>query len=131
LTVDISPIVQALVAIAAATITGAIPIVTLWLNKHLKISQDSILATRVATGVTAMAQIANSEIASIGAHNLTVQVKNVAVANALSKASVGFNAAAAASGTTPAMVASRVDGALAAMLTAPIPVAPIPPAREA
>lgn len=117
--VDISPIVQALVGTAAAVITVATPFVTVWINSHLKIKNDSLLAQRISTGVEAMGQIAIAEANSLGAHNPTVEIKNQAVASAVSQASAGMNTAMALTGITPDTIAKRVQGYLAANMPTP------------
>ena len=116
--VDISPLVQALVAVAAAVITTLAPYVAYLVTKHLKIANDSLLATRVSTGVNALAQVAVAEAASIGAHNATITVNHPAVQAALTKASAGFVVAQNALGITDATIAQRVAGQVTALLPA-------------
>jgi hypothetical protein len=91
-------------------------------EKHLGVATDSALATRVQTGVNALAQVALGELQKAAAAHPTVDVKNAAVASAVSQATASFVKAAAALGITQASIADRVTGALAEKLT---PAAPI------
>lgn len=126
-TVDLSPLVQAVVSVAALTITGAVPTLLVWLNRHLKLSADSLAAQRVASAVQAVAQMAISELSSVGAHNVTLDVKNAAIASAITKLSPGAQTAIATLGYTPETIAARVDGEIAKTLgtgATPVPAAP-------
>jgi hypothetical protein len=85
-------------------------------ERHLGVATDSALATRVQTGVNALAQVALGELQKDVAAHPTIEVKNAAVARALARASASFTAAAATLGITPATLADRVTGALAEKL---------------
>lgn len=117
--VDISPLLQAIVAAAAAVITVLASLSTAWLNKHLKLSQNSLMYNRVAAGVNSLAQIALAELRSVEAHNLTIEVKNTAVAHALSHATASFTTIAASLGLSDTTITTWVTGALESLLSPP------------
>lgn len=141
--VDISGLEQSVIAFVGVV---AVPFAG-WLaykfNKATNIASDSAQATRVATGINAMAELAQGELASLAAHNPTIDIKNKAVSNAVAQASTSFNAATKAIGTTPDQVTQRVLGALETKLTTalavpvvinavPSPIlAPVPEAAKA
>lgn len=127
MTVDITNLEQAIISFVGVIAVPLAGWIAFKINKATGISADSAQATRVATGINAMAELAQGELASLAAHNPTIDIKNKVVANAVSQASAGFNAAAAAVGTTPAQVQQRVLGALEAKLTNVLAVPPTPP----
>lgn len=125
MSVDITPIMNALVAVVAACILGLSPFVAPAIINYFKISKDSVLATRVETGVKALAQVGVAEATSLGQHNDVITSSHPAVVKALTQASAGFTAAQSALGITDATIAQRVAGQMTALLTpAPITLTP-------
>jgi hypothetical protein len=114
--VDISPLLQAFVAAAAAVITVLATLITAWLRKHLQLSQNGIMYQRVASGVNSLAQLALAELRSVESHNLTIDVKDAAVANALRYASSSFLVIAGSLGITDSTIKTWVTGALEGLL---------------
>ena len=121
-TIDITTLEQAVISFVGVIAVPLAGWIAYKINKVTGITADSAQATRVATGVNAMAELAQGELASLAAHNPTIEIKNKAVANAVSQASDSFTAAATAVGTTPAQVTQRVLGALETKLTTTLAV---------
>lgn len=119
MSVDITPIMNALVAAIAACILGLSPFVAPAIISYFKISKDSALAIRVQTGVNALAQVGVAEATSLGEHNDVITSSHPAVIKALTQASAGFTAAQTTLGITDATIAQRVAGQMTALLTPP------------
>ena len=111
MTLDLSPIVQALVSAMALAITAAVPVAMTWLFQHLKISKDSLAATTINTAVTAVSQAAISTMTkAVPTGPIDLTVKASAIATAVDNLSPGTLAAMALRGVSKALVAQRVDG---------------------
>ena len=111
MTLDLSPIVQALVSAMALAITAAVPVAMTWLFQHLKISKDSIAATTINTAVTAVSQAAISTMTkAVPTGPIDLTVKASAIARAVDNLSPGTLAAMALRGVSKELVAQRVDG---------------------
>lgn len=119
--VDISPIVQALVGVAATAIPVLGALIYKEVLKYCKIGNDTATAQRVQHGVDAISDIALAYLKRAAEMQETVSVGGV-VAQALQTSSVGLAAAAARQGTTPEQMAARVTGALIAKASAAPPV---------
>lgn len=124
MSVNIAPIMNALVAAVAACILALAPFIGPAIIGYFKISKDSALAIRVQTGVNALAQVGIAEATSLGQHNDIITSSHPAVIKALTQASVGFTEATAALNITDATIAQRVAGQMTALLTPPAPPTP-------
>jgi hypothetical protein len=130
-TVDISGLEQALISAAVVILGPLAAYVALRINKALGIAQNSAAATRVQTGVEALADAAHGELVSLAEHNPTIEIKNKAVANAVATVSDGLSEATKLTGTTPAQLTQRVLGALQTKLnSAPIVTTAATPATS-
>lgn len=123
MSVDISPIVQALVGVAATSIPVLGALIYKEVLKYCHIGNDTATAQRVQHGVDAISDIALSLLQKAAASSETVSVSGV-VAQALETASNGLLTASVRQGTTPEMLAARVTGSLIAKASAapPVPV---------
>ena len=133
--VDITFYEQAALTILGAVMTVAVPWVSASIISHLKIASNSATATRVETGVNALAQLAAGDLAKTVAGHPTIDVKNAAVARAMTTTTATLKTAQDAMGISDEVLAQRVAGALAGMLPAPVAapvvtVVPVGPAAQ-
>jgi hypothetical protein len=99
------------------------------IQAHAKIAANSALMNDFSKLVALAGQFALDELSSVASHNMTVEVKSAAVANAINSAGAKLKATADALGYTPDAIASAVSGEVAkAMMptatvagTAPMP----------
>lgn len=137
MTVDLTPIVGAILALASAAITAAIPIVVPALLARLKIANNSDLAARVETAADAAAGMAyRYAIAHTGGF-ANISVHDAAMATAINHVTSSLPDTLAKLGITPEHVEQMVTARLGVLLandpsvTAGKPVTAIPAAPPA
>lgn len=132
--IDVSLFMKLAVGAASLIITGAVPIIVPVVLSHLKVSKNSALAGLLSNAVASVAQLAIGELTSIGGHNTTLDVRNKAIANAITKLSPALQAGLTTLGITPDVLAQHALGEISKVLgTAPTSVAapaPIPAAPK-
>ena len=121
--VDLTPIVQALVGVCAVVLPTLAGIVTLKLDTYFKIGNDTATAQRIQHGVDALSDIALSSLQKAASSGIKVSVPEV-VAEAMNAASTGLLEATVRQGTSPEMLAARVTGSLISKATAAKPLPP-------
>lgn len=117
-TLDISPWLQLLIAVASASVPVFLTIIGTWAKAHFKLAANSNAANIIDLMVTAGTQTAQAALAR-APDSAKINVKNAAVASYLSTISDGAQAAMKLKGVTAADIATRIDGALASALTPP------------
>jgi hypothetical protein len=128
--VDLTPLVQALAALALATLTGATPYLAPMLRKYLHIRLSATQAAAVQSAADAGAKAAYGFIVTNAATYRDVTIRNAALAKGMQHVMASTPEALTALGITPEhvqrMVEARFGGLLAADPTvsiAPPPVA--------
>lgn len=113
---DVTNIEQIALAAAGAAITICGPVVSAFFVKHLKLQASSAQASALSNIVSAAGTLAMDELQSLAAHNPTIDIKNAAVAKAVTALQAPFTAAMAYYNLTPAHVAQMVSGELTKLL---------------
>lgn len=75
-TVDFSPIVQALVGLAAAVITGAVPILLAWARAHWRIMQDVGMNEAITAAAGRSGALLTKELKKFGEHPAEIELDN-------------------------------------------------------
>jgi hypothetical protein len=118
MTVDLTPLVQALAALALAAISAATPFIAPLLHRYLHIQLSATQATAVQAAADAGAKAAYGYIATSGVSYRTDLIRNAAVAIGVQHVMASAPGAIAALGITPdhvhRMVEARLGGLLAA-----------------
>ena len=116
--IDLTPLVQALAALALAAITAAAPYLATLLSRYLHLRLSATQAAAVQTAADAGAQAAYGYIAGSGASYRDVTIRQAAIAKGVQHVVASTPQALAALGITPehvrAMVEARFGGLLAA-----------------
>ena len=135
MSVDLTPLVQALTALALAALTAATPYLVPLLRRYLHISLTATQAAAVQAAADAGAKAAYGLIAANAASYGDVTIRNAALAKGVQHVMVSVPDAMAALGITPdhvqEMVAARFGGLLAADPTVSIGAPASPPATPA
>jgi hypothetical protein len=115
---DLTPLVQALAALALAGISAATPYLAPLLRRYLHVRLSATQAAAIQSAADAGAQAAYGYIAANGASYRDVTIRNVAVAKGVQHVIASTPEALAALGITPdhvqQMVEARFGGLLAA-----------------
>ncbi len=118
MTVDLTPLVQALAVLALAAISAATPFIASLLHRYLHIQLSATQAASVQSAAEAGAKAAYCYIVTSGASYRTDLIRNAAVAIGVQHVMASTPAAMAALGITPdqvhRMVEARFGGLLAA-----------------
>lgn len=115
---DLTPLVQALAALALAGISAATPYLAPLLRRYLHVRLTATQAAAIQSAADAGAQAAYGYIAANGASYRDVTIRNLAVAKGVQHVIASTPEALAALGITPdhvqQMVEARFGGLLAA-----------------
>jgi len=135
MSVDLTPLVQTLSALALAALTAATPYLVALLRRYLHISLTATQAAALQTAADAGAKAAYGLIATNAASYADVTIRNAALAKGVQHVMASVPDAMAALGITPdhvqEMVAARFGGLLAADPTVSIGAAASRPATPA
>jgi uncharacterized protein (DUF1778 family) len=128
--IDLTPLVQALAALALAALTGVTPYLAPVLRKYLHIRLSATQAAAIQSAADAGAKAAYGFIATNAASYSDVTIRNAAIAKGMQHVMASTPEALTALGITPEhvqrMVEARFGGLLAAdpnVSIAPPPVA--------
>jgi hypothetical protein len=126
--IDLSPLVQALAALALAAISAAAPYLAPLLRRYLKIRLTASQAAAIQTAADAGAQAAYGYIAANAGNYRDVTLRSAAIAKGVQHVVTSTPDALAALGITPehvrGMVEARFGGLLAADPTVSISRSP-------
>jgi hypothetical protein len=115
---DLTPLVQALAALALAGISAATPYLAPLLRRYLRVRLTATQAAAIQSAADAGAQAAYGYIAANGASYRDVTIRNLALAKGVQHVIASTPEALAALGITPdhvqQMVEARFGGLLAA-----------------
>ena len=118
MSVDLTPLVQALAALALAALSAMTPYLALLMRRYLHISLTATQAAAVEAAANAGAKAAYGYIATNGASFRDVAIRNAALASGVQHAVASVPDELSALGITPdhvrAMVEARFGGLLAA-----------------
>ncbi len=125
---DLTPLVQALAALALAAVTAATPFIAPLLNRYLHVRLTATQAAAIQSAAQAGAQTAYGFIAANAGNYRDVTIRNAALAKGAQHVIASVPDALATLGITPehvkAMVEARFGGLLAADPTIGIGAAP-------
>jgi hypothetical protein len=128
MTVDLTPLVQALAALALAAISAAIPYLAPLLSRYLRIRLSATQAATIQTAADVGAQAAYGFIATHAANYRDVTIRNMALAKGVEHVIASTPDALTALGVTPfhveQMIEARFGGLLAADPTVSIAAQP-------
>lgn len=135
MTVDLTPVVNALMALASIALTTAIPLVVPAVLKRLKVANSADLAARVEAAADAAAGLAYRYALAHEGGLANVAVQDAALAAGINHVAASVPGALAQLGITPDHVQQMVQARLGALLandptvtagkpTTPLPVVP-------
>jgi hypothetical protein len=128
--IDLTPLVQALAALALAAITAATPYLAPLLGRYLHIRLTATQAAAIQSAADAGAQAAYGYIATNAANYRNVTIRDAAIAKGVQHVVASTPEALTALGVTPEhvrnMVEARFGGLLAADPTVSIGGSPTP-----
>ena len=114
--VDLTPLVEALAALALAAVTAVTPFLSLLLQRYLHVRLTASQAAIVQTAATAGAQAAYGYIAQRGASFRDVSVHDAAIAKGVQHVVASAPEALAALGITPEHISSMVEARFGGLL---------------
>lgn len=114
--VNIAPVTGDLLKIATAIFSVAVPIVSTFVISHLHISKKSVNATVIDAMVKNGARLALNELRQITAEYPTLDIKNLAIANATNEVLAFGESAFKQAGYTPDKIAKFIGGELESLL---------------
>jgi hypothetical protein len=118
MTIDLTPLVQVLAALALAALSAAIPYLTPLLRRYLNIQLTATQAAAIQNAANAGAQAAYGYIATNAASYRDVTIRNAAVAKGVQHVLASTPDALAALGVTPDHVRQMVDARFGGLLAA-------------
>ena len=116
--IDLTPLVQALAALALTAMTAAIPYLVPLLRRYLHIRLSATLAAAVQTAADAGAQAAYGYIAASAGSYRNVTIRNAAIAKGVEHVVASAPESMAALGVTPEHVRNMVEARLGGLLAA-------------
>src|SRR5690242_7023935 len=116
--VDLTPLVQALAALALAGISAATPYLAPLLRRYLHIRLTATQAASIQSAADAGAQAAYGYIAANAANYRDVTIRNAAIAKGVQHVIVSTPDAMAALGITPEHVQQMVEARFGGLLAA-------------
>ena len=135
MSIDLTPLVQALTALALATVTGATPYLVPLMRRYLHIRLNATQASAIQSAADAGAKAAYGYIATNAANYRDTAVRDTAIARGIQHVLASAPEALTALGITPDhvrnMVEARFGGLLAADPTVTIGATPTVLARTA
>jgi hypothetical protein len=125
--IDLTPLVQALAALALAAATAATPYLAPLLSRYLHIRLAATQAASIQSAADAGAQAAYGYIAANASHFLDVTVRNAALAKGVQHVIDSVPEALTALGITPDQVRHMVEARFGGLLAADSNVSIAPP----
>ncbi len=115
---DLTPLVQALAALALAAISAATPYLGALLRRYLRLQLTATQAAAIRTAADAGAQAAYGYLATNAASYRDVTVRNAALAKGVQHVVASAPEALAALGISPEQVRSMVEARFGGLLAA-------------
>ncbi len=115
---DLTPLVQALAALALAAISAATPYLGALLRRYLRLQLTATQAAAIRTAADAGAQAAYGYLATNAASYRDVTVRNAALAKGVQHVVASAPEALAALGISPEQVRSTVEARFGGLLAA-------------
>jgi hypothetical protein len=116
--IDLTPLVQALAALALAAMTAATPYLVPLLRRYLHIQLTASQATAIQSAANAGAQAAYGYLAANAASYRDVAIRNAAIAKGVQHVVASAPEALTALGVTPEHVRSMVEARFGGLLAA-------------
>lgn len=116
--VDLAWIMHFALAVASAVLSAAVPILLVWLDRHLKLSANSVLAADLRGLVQSGAGLAYHELAALAQHNADPLIKDAAISKGVAFVASAAPTVVAALGLSPTDVAAMLTGELGRLLAA-------------
>jgi hypothetical protein len=116
--IDLTPLVQALAALALAAITAATPYLAPLLGRYLHIRLTATQAAAIQSAADAGAQAAYGYIATNAANYRNVTIRDAAIAKGVQHVVASTPEALTALGVTPEHVRNMVDARFGGLLAA-------------
>ena len=127
MSIDLTPLVQALAALALAAASAAIPYLTPLLRRYLNIRLTASQAAAIQSAADAGAQAAYGYIATNAANYRDVAMRNAALAKGVQHVVASAPEALTALGITPDHVRQMVEARFGGLLAADPNVSIAPP----
>lgn len=125
--IDLTPLVQALAALALAALSGATPYLTPMLRRYLHVQISAAQATAIQTAADAGAQAAYGYIVANASNYRDVTIRNAALATGVQHVIVSVPGAMTALGVTPDHVRQMVEARFGGLLATDPTVTIAPP----
>ncbi|MGC1411849.1 MAG: hypothetical protein WA864_23220 [Acetobacteraceae bacterium] len=116
MSIDLTPLVQALAALALAAMSGATPYLTPLLRRYLHIRLTATQAAAIQTAADAGAQAAYGYIAAHAASYRDVAIRDAAIAKGVQHVVASTPEALTAIGVTPEHVRNMVEARFGGLL---------------
>ena len=116
--IDLTPLVQALAALALAAMSGAIPYLAPLVSRYLRIRLTATQAAAIQTAADAGAQAAYGYIATHAASYRDVAIHDAAIARGVQHVVASTPEALIAIGVTPEHVRNMVEARFGGLLAA-------------
>jgi hypothetical protein len=116
--IDLTPLVQALAALALAAMSGAIPYLAPLVSRYLRIRLTATQAAAIQTAADAGAQAAYGYIATHAASYHDVAIRDAAIATGVQHVVASTPEALIAIGVTPEHVRNMVEARFGGLLAA-------------
>lgn len=116
MTIDLTPVVQALLALALPVLTAIAGTVAAFLVKRFRLQNNALMAGQIAEASKRAAGLAYHFLLANAGTISHVAIHNVAIAQGVNYVTAGFPEALAAVGVTPDHVANMVTGELGKLL---------------
>jgi hypothetical protein len=116
--IDLTPLVQALAALALAAMSGAIPYLAPLVSRYLRIRLTATQAAAIQTAADAGAQAAYGYIATHAASYRDVAIRDAAIAKGVQHVVASAPEALIAIGVTPEHVRNMVEARFGGLLAA-------------
>ena len=116
--IDLTPLVQALAALALAAMTAATPYLAPLLRRYLHIRLTATQATAIQRAADAGAQAAYGYIAANAASYRDLKIRNAAIAKGVQHVAASAPEALSALGVTPEHVRNMVEARFGGLLAA-------------
>jgi hypothetical protein len=128
--VDLTPLVQALAALALASVTAAAPYFSVLLQRYLHVRLTATQAAIVQTAAEAGAKAAYGYIAENAASYRDVPIRDAAIAKGVQHVAASAPEALTALGITPEHVRNMVEARFGGLLAADTAVSIATPAAS-
>ncbi|HUZ65190.1 MAG TPA: hypothetical protein VMU82_15900 [Acetobacteraceae bacterium] len=118
MTIDLAPVVQALLALALPALTTLAGMLAAYAIKHIRLQNNALLSAQIAAAARRGAGLAFQFLAANAATMDHVAIGNVAIAQGANYVAAAFPEALAALGVTPEHVSAMVQAELGRLLAA-------------